>query len=121
MCVANKDMFDEVRISCFASLGALASPSLLSEFIRARSLNIAEMRNRNDDFFIGDHIFNGNFSIGKGDYRFALIAVVIFNFQQFLFQDITTSALILEDIFQVRDFNKHPVIFVLDLLSLHAC
>ena len=80
-------VFYEVLISSTSSFCTNASSILFFVFSEWCALNVACMRNSNDDFRIRDHIFNTHIATCKFNGCSALIAVLLFNLEKFIFDD----------------------------------
>jgi len=80
-------MFNKILIARFGTAGAFASSTLGAIFGHRRALDIAQMRDGNDDFLLFDHFFNADLAIGIADLRTARITKFIPYFGEFLFDD----------------------------------
>ena len=120
MRTGHKHVFNEIFIPGGTSFGALSSPALHAVFRNVSSLDISQMRNGHHHFFIRNHIFYTDLTIGISDFRTSGVTVLFNDFSQLLLDNGFASAFIRQDILEIFYGLEQCLIFLLDLQSLKS-
>ncbi len=113
-------MFDIVLLARFASNGTPSSPFLGLVVICSSALDVTEMRNSDHHIFLFDQVFNPDFVVEVGDFRFSLVTKFFLDFSEFSFDDIIAFPFIGQQFFEVVDQLHDFLKLFPDLLNFHS-
>ena len=113
MCVRNEQGFDKVFV--FGGRRLFAAPAAtLSLIVGGRlGFDIAAVGQGNDHFTLRNQVFIGNVAAERVDFAAAFVAIVGFDFFQFVTDDLGNAFGLGEDVHKVDDFT-HQVFVAFD-------
>ena len=102
------------------ALLAHATLTLRGVLARARALDVAVAREREDALLLLDEVFNVDFVLDLLNFGLALIAILVANFDELVLEDALEHRLICEQFDKVRDLLFQLVVLVLELFAVEA-
>ena len=110
-------MFYEVGISVSNTSQSFTTAMLLLVFAQLSTLDVTHMRNGYHHFFIGDQIFDIEFTCTEFDVGATCIAVFIFDFSDFRFDDFHAQVFRSQYTFVVLNFFQNGIVFLADFID----
>ena len=114
------NLLDEVLVAGTGRLRTDTAAGLLTEVGERRTLDIAEMRNGDDHIVVGVHIFGVELGSHLDDLGLALVAVFLFDLQQFGVDQVIAHLLAGEQFVEVCDEFLYLLVVVLQLVDTQA-
>ncbi len=85
-----------------------------------RAFNIAVIRRRNHNIFLGDQVFNFQLALSDCDFSAASLAIFVADFKHLLFDDPHEFMDVREQILVIGDFSNQLLIFGFDFIAFET-
>ena len=115
------NIFNEVFIACFRTLHSYSSSSLSLEICQRSTLDIAHVRNSNDHLIISIEIFRIQIFRSIDDIGLTFISILVFDFLQFIFDNLHTKIIVFKDLFQVGNLFFQFFVFSTQFVLFQSC
>ena len=119
MCCSDKELFDKIfLLGCHRSHPP-ATTALLAVGIGVETFDITIVGNGDDHVFFSDQIFITELAIIFGNDSAAMIAILLLDLLQFIFDNIEDEFFIIENLSKISDSLNQLFIFSIELFPFH--